>query len=393
MISKYPPIEGGVSTRTYWLAKALGERGIEVHIITNAQEVEEEYKEIIEDGDPEYAPTNVYVHSTNEKNNPWHIPFSKSYAERIANLAIEVINKYDLQLIDSYYVLPYVVSGFLAKSCTNIPQILRHAGSDIGRLLPSPGYSTLFSSIFKKVDKIITYLDDKKKFIKLGIPESKISITDRINVDLEAFNPEVIPFDLSGYLGKDVKNVPVISFIGKIPYLWESKGIGKLLEAIKGIEQNFLLLFFSNGKGLSKVQQIVKEKKLEKRVVFLNFIPPWKIPSAIKRSICVVVPEHDFPIANHTSNIPVEVMAVGKCLILSDELYKKKDYQNLVDGKNVLVIDPKNIKQFSSTIEKIIKKPDEAEKIGLGARKLLESTGNFEEYVGNTIKLYEQICA
>ncbi|MBA7662612.1 hypothetical protein ES703_70641 [subsurface metagenome] len=70
MIGKYPPIEGGVSTRTYWLARALGEQGVEVHIVTNAQEVEEEYKEIIQDGDPEYAPPNVYVHSTNETSHP-----------------------------------------------------------------------------------------------------------------------------------------------------------------------------------------------------------------------------------------------------------------------------------------------------------------------------------
>ena len=46
--SKYPPIEGGISSRTYWLAKALGERKIEVHLVTNALEVEENYKEAID---------------------------------------------------------------------------------------------------------------------------------------------------------------------------------------------------------------------------------------------------------------------------------------------------------------------------------------------------------
>ena len=391
MIGKYPPIEGGVSTRTYWLARALGEQGVEVHIVTNAQEVEEEYKEIIQDGDPEYAPPNVYVHSTNEKSHPWYIPFSKSYAERIASLAIEVIKKYDLQLIDSYYILPYVISGFLAKTITGIPQIMRHAGSDMGRLLSSPNFSTLFEAIFKKVDKIITYPEDKKEFVKRGIPESRISITDRINVNLRAFNPEVIPFDLSTYLEKNIGNIPVISFIGKIPYLWESKGIGELLEAIEGIKEDFLLLFFCGGRGLPKVQQIVRDKGLERRVVFLKFVPPWKVPSIMKRSTCVVVPEHDFPIANHTPSIPVEVLAVGKCLILSKELYKQKPYQELVNGENVLIIDPKNIIQFRSIIERIIKCPDEAEKIGQEARKLSERIENFNEYVSHTIKLYEQI--
>ena len=391
MISKYPPIEGGVSARTYWLAKALGEQGVEVHVVTNAQEVEEEYRDRIQDGDPEYSPPNVYVHSTNEKSNPWHIPFSKSYAERIANLAIEVIKKYDLQIIDSYYILPFVISGFLAKTITDIPQIMRHAGSDMGRLLSSPNFSTLFGAIFEKVDKIITYPDDKEEFIERGIPESRISITDRINVNLRAFNPEVIPFDLSTYLEKDVGNTPVISFIGKIPYLWESKGIGELLEAIEGIKEDFLLLFFSGGKGLPKVQQIVRDKGLEKRVVFLKFVPPWKVPSIMKKSTCVVVPEHDFPIPNHTPSIPGEVMAVGRCLILSTDLYEKKPYQDLVNGENALIIDPKNIVQFRSIVERIINNPDEAEKIGQEARKLSEKIENFNEYVSHTIKLYEKI--
>jgi len=106
IISKYPPIEGGVSARVYWLTKALGEKEHEIHIVTNAQEVEEEYKERIDDNREEYPPQNVYIHNINSDNNPWHIPFSKAYTERITNLAIEVIEKYNIQLIDSYYILP-----------------------------------------------------------------------------------------------------------------------------------------------------------------------------------------------------------------------------------------------------------------------------------------------
>ena len=79
IISKYPPIEGGVSARVYWLAKALGERKHEIHIVTNAQEVEGEYKERFDDDEQEYIPKNVYLHSTNPDTNPWHIPFSKAY--------------------------------------------------------------------------------------------------------------------------------------------------------------------------------------------------------------------------------------------------------------------------------------------------------------------------
>ncbi len=211
IISKYPPIEGGISSQTYWLARALGEKGHEVHIVTNAMEVEDIYKEQIENEDLDlYQPKNVYVHSSDPspslEANPSHIPFSKAYCEKLASLSIEVIEKYDLQLIDSWYILPYSISGFIAKTITGKPQIIRHAGSDMRRLFPSPYLNTLFKSVFASVDLIVTNHKIKEDFINLGIPESKLVVDQRIAVDTTAFNPEVEPIDLSRYTAQQSRN-------------------------------------------------------------------------------------------------------------------------------------------------------------------------------------------
>ena len=45
MISKFPPIEGGESSKAYWLARELGNRGHAIHVVTNALDVEDAYKE------------------------------------------------------------------------------------------------------------------------------------------------------------------------------------------------------------------------------------------------------------------------------------------------------------------------------------------------------------
>jgi len=391
IISKYPPIEGGVSARIYWLAKALGERGHEVHIVTNAQEVENEYKEQIDKNDHEYTPQNVYVHSFNLDNNPWHIPFSKAYTERIANLAIEVIEEFNIKLIDSYYILPYAISGFIAKNITGRPQILRHAGSDIGKIFTSSSYNTLFKTIFQKADKIVTISPIKEMFLSLGIPESKIAFDEKVSVDTKAFKPEVTPFPLSDYIERKIPECPIITYIGKINYYWKNKGLYELIEAVKEIKSDFLLLFVANGKGLSEFQNLIQEKDLEKRSIFLGFVPPWKIPSIIKLSTCVVVPEREFPIQYHTPIVPREVMAVGKCLILSEELYSKKCYGNLINGENVLIINPKNRKQFRSVIEGIIRHPDKVLKIGQNAYNFSKKTENFDEYIKFTIDLYSSL--
>lgn len=391
IISKYPPIEGGVSARVYWLAKALGKRGQEIHIVTNAQEVENEYKEKIDSNEQEYTPRNVHLHSIEPDNNLWHIPFSKAYTERIANLAIEVIEKYDIQLIDSYYILPYGIAAFIAKNITGRPQILRHAGSDIGKLFASSSYNTLFRAIFKRVDKIITIRPLKKKFLSLGIPESKIAFDEKASVDTKAFNPEVSPFHLPEYIKREIPKYPIITYIGKINYYWKSKGLYELIEAAKEIRDDFLLLFVANGKGLPEFQNLVREKNLEKSSIFIDFVPPWRIPSIIKLSTCVVVPEREFPIQSHAPILPREVMSVGKCLLLSRELYNKGCCKDLVDGESVLLIDPKDIKQFRGTIKKVIKDPSAARKIGQEARKRSKKTEVFDEYVGHALDLYTSL--
>ena len=62
MISKYPPIEGGVSSDNYWHAKGLGEKGHRVYVVTNSYEVEPEYRESLRPNDKHlFEPKNVKV--------------------------------------------------------------------------------------------------------------------------------------------------------------------------------------------------------------------------------------------------------------------------------------------------------------------------------------------
>jgi len=389
-ISKYPPIEGGESSKAYWLAKALGERGCEVHVVTNAWEVENDYREQIEADDlnSAYQPKNVFVHNTDPFVESSYIPYSKPYTEKIASLAIDIIREYDLQIIDSWYILPYVISGLLAKTIIGRPQIMRHAGSDISRLLSSAYLGTLFTSIFEKVEKIITYPSMRESFLSLGIPEEKLFYNTKVSVDTRAFNPEVNPIDLSLYTDKNIDGLPVITYIGKIGV---TKGIYELAEAASKIKNDFLLLFVSKGKGLDRFKEYVKKLHLQDKTLFINFVPPWKIPSIIKKSTCIVIPERDFPVVQHTPILPREVMAVGKCLILSNELYAKRRSQDIRDEENVLVVDPKNIEQFKGLLEKVIKQPDYAEKIGQKARIVSKKIERFDEYVEDTIYLYREI--
>ena len=401
ILSKYPPIEGGVSSRVYWLAKALGERGHNVHIVTNALEVEPEYREVLDLNDHNYNPKNVQVHSTDPsptiEANPSQIPFSKKYCEKLASLAIEVIEEHKIDLIDSRYLIPYAVSGYLAKSITGIPQIISHAGSDLQRLYPSKYLNRLLENILKSADGIITSEAQIGFFHNLGVPNTKIFSTPDLSVDTKVFNPDVSPFDLKPYVSDQrfFSGIPIIAYVGKITYNFESKGLPELLKACSLIKEDFLLLFVSNGKKIEQLKELVDKAKLTQKTVFIPFFPPWKMPSILKACTCLIALENGTsPTLNyHVPTTPAEAIAIGSCVLMSREIHEKAVYNKLKNGKEVLVVNNANVNELKTSLEKIIKNPEIANKIGLAGHNALLQKKDLNEYPERILEIYKSVLS
>ena len=399
MISKYPPIEGGVSSRVYWLAKALGERGHEVHIVTNALEVENEYREVLDLNDPNYMPKNVFVHNTDPspsiQANPNQIPFSKKYCEKLASLAIDVIEEYNIDLIDSRYLVPYAVSGYLAKSLLKVPQLISHAGSDLQRLYPSRYLNSLLKKILNSADGIITTPKNEPFFTNLGVSTSKIFFENQLIVDTQAFNPNVLPFNLDSYCTNQriSSDIPIIGYIGKITTNYKTKGLLELLNACSKIDKRFLLVFQSNGKKLGEFKLLIEKLNLTEKTCFLPFLPPWKIPSILKSLNCVIsLEKRNSPTLEYTdSTIPAEVIFTGKCVLMSQAVHAKEHYKNLKDKEEVFVVDTNNLQNLRNILLKIIQNPDLANTVGKNGREaIMKDKQNFR-LVDKTIEIYKKL--
>lgn len=390
--SKYPPIEGGVSSRTYWLAKALGKAGHEVHIVTNALEVEEEYREKLDFENPEdlekYQPDNVYVHSLNY-GVPKHIPYSPEYLARLINLGVQVVRDYNCDVIDSYYFLPYGLAGMFTKMLTGKPLIVRHAGSDITRLLSDSNFRQIFLELFRNADLIITNEKLKKEvFGYYGIEKNKIAVGNFFGVDEKEFNPEIELCDLKKEFGIEVpKETPILTYIGKYG---ERKGVDELLKALSGVEDDFFLLLVSGGKNRDILEKkIASFPSLQKKYCISGFVPPWKIPGIIKKSDLIVQLENSFPIKIHMPIQPLEAFSVGTPVLLSEEIFGKYEKNlKLVDRQNVFVADPKNIAQLQKTLEFIIQNKKLREEVGKNSLKVV-GRNNFKTVLENNTKIYE----
>jgi hypothetical protein len=131
IIGKYPPIEGGVSARTFDYARILAEKGHEVHVVTNAPEVEPQFRIWLDDADRARLNTTDQgvtwkVHTLDPIDHASYIPWTNPFLTRLAGLATEVVRQNKCELIFSYYLEPYGVAAFLASAWTGVPYAISY---------------------------------------------------------------------------------------------------------------------------------------------------------------------------------------------------------------------------------------------------------------------------
>lgn len=381
IISKYPPIEGGVSSETYWLAKALGEIGHQVFVVTNSWEVEEEARERInKDELTNLEPKNVTVYSTTKDFKP---PILKSdyYTEKLISLAIDVIRCKKVDVIYSHYILPYGIVGFVSKQVTKVPHVLRHAGSDMGKLYRSKFLQTVFLEAIKDANKVICGRNMIRVFKERMIDQDKIARTDW-SVNSKYFNPNVKAFDISSYVKSS--DIPVFTYIGKISKMKKTYAFVNAASKIK--DKKFTLLFVvGDGPNVQELRKYLLSTDLKDKCVFLPFQPPWKIPSIMKASTCIVSPENEEPPplqkGSHYPKIVREAMACGKCAIMGEGVSKKGLYRNLIDKENIMIVNPNDVDDFKKKLDYIIDNPRVAEDIGMNAYEFSKENEHFDDYV------------
>ena len=139
IIGKYPPLQGGVSAQTYWTARALANRGYDVDVITNATEAPQGLRAIL-DGDAEQwcsgsvGHGRVRVHLTEGLARNSYLPWSNPFASKLFGRALDVIGPDGCDGILGWYLEPFGLVAAMAGMATGSPVVLRHAGSDLGRL-------------------------------------------------------------------------------------------------------------------------------------------------------------------------------------------------------------------------------------------------------------------
>ena len=161
LIGKFPPIQGGVSMRTYWSAHRLAARGHDVAVVTNAKEAAPPFRLHMRSEDWErcagnYGAGRFTVHWTDPADSSQaYLPMASPFVSKLATIAAGLHAEKPFDVILSHYLEPYGVAGYLAAQMTGAAHVVRMAGSDSGRLWHHPQLALLYDHVLRSARAVI----------------------------------------------------------------------------------------------------------------------------------------------------------------------------------------------------------------------------------------------
>lgn len=334
MVVKYPPIQGGVSIQNYWLAQTFAELGHGVIVLTNANEVEDEYCIQLDREDriklTGFRKTgSIRVVSTEFNGSEFHVPNSKLFGSKLLSLGLEVVEEFRPDFIYAHYVEPYGVVAMNLSAMTGIPYTIKHAGSDLGKLSLLPQLKTLHEQVYRRAILVATQGKHHPYFNKIGVEANRLTVLGFKPWPADVFMPtDPPPYD----------GIYQLLIYGKTG---RSKGTDQLLDALSkyGSERPAIkVAAYWGGKHFLKYKdKILSLGLVERKLLELHpYVPHWKIAEAIRQSHAVLYLENDFKISIHGPGIPFEILGSGRSLVTTEEIASK--YPGLINESNSEII-------------------------------------------------------
>jgi glycosyltransferase involved in cell wall biosynthesis len=393
IIGKFPPIQGGVSMRTYWTAHGLAALGHEVHVVTNAKEAVAPFRMLMRAEDWErcraaYDRGSVTVHWTDPVDRSQsYIPMASPFVSKLAATAARAHSERPFDVIYSHYLEPYGVAGFLAAQMTGGPHAARMAGSDAGRLWHHPQLALLYDHVLRSAEAVVAVGAVAERAIQRGVSPDRVVREGRFVVPEDLFAPDGPKLDIVALRAEataDPKFRDLIwgNFAADRPYfgvygkLGERKGSFVVLAAMHqlisaGLDVGLIALAHGGATVERNFRARAAELGLADRVLQIPFLPHWRVPEFLRGCLAVCCLEQDFAIHFHRPIIPLEVLLCGACLVGSTEVIRKlPNPEHLVHGYNCVAIEDVNdVAKLSERLAAIVTDPGPIPFIGIRGRK------------------------
>jgi hypothetical protein len=264
-----------------------------------------------------------------------YIPFANPFVTKLAALTTDVAaGPHPPDVLAAAYLEPYGPAAALASTWSGVLFGIRHAGSDIGRLMQSAQLRTAYPRVLTSADFVVGSDSTVRTPTGIGVDQRVLHRVGRSGLPTRYFHPGVEPLDVDrirrlrhglppGRTGEAVAHLldkpidaalPSIGIYGKIGYTKGSfdliRALGELRRA--GHEFNFLAMCRGNAPMMGRFVAAVEAEGLGPCTWPLPFIPHWLVPRFIRACAAVCFLERDLPIAIHNPSVP-RATEIGTC--------------------------------------------------------------------------------
>lgn len=148
--------------------------------------------------------------------------------------------------------------------------------------------------------------------------------------------------------------------------LIERKGVDLLLEAVKGIREDFILALAGSGPEENHLRKLARELGIEDRVKFLGFLSREELKKEYAKSVVFVLPTRQDCFAL----VILEAMCAGLPVVCSR--YADGAYDLVEDGKNGYIVDPYDKEQLCGCIRALLHDEKLAGRMGEYSQHILD---------------------
>ena len=365
---EFHPIGGGGAKVAYGLARQLVRMGHKVDLVTMG--FRGLPRQEVVDG--------ICVHRVpciRLKESICFVPEMITYIIPAVLTVLKLLRKKNYQILHTHFIFPDGLVSLIIKLITGRPFIITAHGSDV------PGYNPnrfkllhvflkpLWKLIASQSSEIVFPSNALKLLFNSQINHIKTSVIPN-GIDLEGFSPN--------YQRRKDGQILLVS------RLFERKGLQYFLQAIKGINLKHEIYIVGDGpyrKALEETASTIKTK-----IKFLGWMDNQskEFTEIFKRS-------QIFVFVSEVENCPIvllEAMRAGLAIITT----KSTGCAEVV-GDAALLVEPKNVPEIRTKLEKLIQNHELCKDLGQSARKRVEELFSWQSIAQRYNYLYTTLLS
>ncbi|MGC8937863.1 MAG: glycosyltransferase family 4 protein [Thermodesulfovibrio sp.] len=297
-------------------------------------------------------------------------PMRKSYDLKAIYNTARLINKLNIDVVNTHSGKDSYIGGFAGKLSKKTPLIVRT------RHLALPITST-FSYKYLS-DFVVTVSEYVRQYlIQKGIPEKKVFAVPT-GIDLEKFNPGKVKGTLKKELGLN-QDTPLIATVA---VLRKKKGHHILIEAIPYVLKKFpeaVFVFVGEGPQRKNIEEKIKRHGLSKNVIMLGHRED--IPQILSSIDLFVLPTLQEALGTSF----IEAMAMGKPVIGSNIDGVREVIDN---GLNGYLVPPEAPVVLAEKIIDLLSNRGKAKEFGVHGREKVENKYTIEKMCNGMLEVY-----